>query len=290
MKYLFTIIFLIGLFQCTAQTNDINTVQPSIMVIPFTKENEDIRTVLENDFNKRIAITKVKEAFDNRGFSTKDFTMTLKNALKEFTLNGSNKSDLKEATIRLSGADIYVSVEVFVQKSGSGNSVKLILTGYDTFTGQSLSNKVGESGKFYTDDIAKLSKKAVESCDEEFLNTLNEKFGQIVENGRSVKIDIAFDESSEYNMDSEINQNGDLISDVLEDWLDENAYKNYFHLQGITESSMIIDDFRIPLRDERGRNYRSSKLASAIRKYIRSLNLSVKTDVEGSGKINVIIQ
>ena len=48
-------------------------VQPKIMVIPFTKEGEDIRTILENDENKRIALTKIKEAFDERGISTIDF-------------------------------------------------------------------------------------------------------------------------------------------------------------------------------------------------------------------------
>jgi hypothetical protein len=37
------------------------TVQPKIMVIPYTKEGEDLRTVLENDENKRIAIAKIKE-------------------------------------------------------------------------------------------------------------------------------------------------------------------------------------------------------------------------------------
>lgn len=48
-------------------------VQPKIMVIPYTKEGEDIRTILENDENKRIALTKIKEAFDERGISTIDF-------------------------------------------------------------------------------------------------------------------------------------------------------------------------------------------------------------------------
>ncbi|WP_317194452.1 DUF6175 family protein [Aureivirga sp. CE67] len=267
------------------------TVQPTIMVIPFVKENQDIRTILEDDFNKRIAISKVKEAFDNRGFTTKDFTGTLKIALKESTLGNNKKTDLKTEVIRLSGADFYVEVEVFFQKSNSGNSVKLILQAYDSFTGQSLSNKVGKSGKFYTDDIAKLTEKATVSCVEEFLNTLNLKFGDIVENGRSIRINIGFNEDSDYNMDSEITGDGDLLSEVLEDWLDENAFKNNYHLQGVSQYEMIIDDFRIPLKDDRGRNYRSSKMARKIRKYIKNeLQLDVKTDVEGSGKINVIIQ
>lgn len=290
--YKYILLFTITFSYCNIQAQStVETVQPSIMVIPFTKENQDIRTVLEEDFNKRIAIAKVKEAFDNRGFTTKDFVGTLKIALKESAVGSDNKTDLKAEVIRLSGADIYVQVEVFVQKSNSGNSVKLILQGYDSFTGQSLSNKVGESKKFFTEDIPKLAQKATESCAEEFLDVLNTKFGEIVENGRSVRLNIGFNENSEYNMNSELSDDGDLISELMEDWLDENAYKNNFHIQGISESEMIIDDFRIPLKDKNGNNYRASKVARALRKYIKNdLGLAVKTDMEGSGKINIIIQ
>ncbi|WP_299362366.1 DUF6175 family protein [Winogradskyella sp.] len=288
--YIIIAICFFAFYAGVGQEKIVNTVQPTIMVLPFTKEGQDIRTILEEDFNKRIAIAEVKKAFDSRGFTTKDFVGSLKIALKETTLNSGNKTDLKANVIRLSGADFYVEVEVYVQESSSGNSVKLILQGYDSFTGQSLSNEVGESGKFYTDDIAKLSQKAVESCAEEFLNTLNAKFGDIVENGRSVRINIGFSADSEYNMDSEISNDGDLFSDIMEDWLDENSFKNYYHIQGISESEMIIDDYRIPLKDSNGRNYRASKVARALRKYIKSIGLEVKTDMEGSGKINVIIQ
>ena len=76
----------------------------------------------------------------------------------------------------------------------------------------------------------------------------------------------------------------------MEDWMDDNSFKNNFHIQGISESEMIIDDYRIPLKDSNGRNYRASKVARALRKYIKSLGLNVKTDMEGSGKINAIIQ
>ena len=63
-------------FYAKAQT----VVQPKIMVIPYTKEGEDIRTVLEEDSNKRIALSKIKEAFDERGVSTIDFVARLKAA------------------------------------------------------------------------------------------------------------------------------------------------------------------------------------------------------------------
>ena len=161
------------------------TVQPKIMVIPYVKQGEDLRTVLENDVNKRIALTKIKEAFDNRGFTTVDFTAKLKAANANAVMMEDSQSDLKTMLIQQSGADIYVEAEIDVQQSSSGNSVKMIVTGYECSTGNSLANKVGESGKFYTDDIGKLASKAIESCAEDFLNTMQNKFSDIVENGKS---------------------------------------------------------------------------------------------------------
>ena len=66
-RLLFTVLFsFIGFFAVKAQ--EVETVQPKIMVIPFTKAGEDIRTILENDVNKRITLAKIKEAFDNGTF------------------------------------------------------------------------------------------------------------------------------------------------------------------------------------------------------------------------------
>ena len=54
------------------------TVQPKIMVIPYTKQGEDIAQIIENDINKRIVLAKIREAFDSRGFTTVDFNAKLK--------------------------------------------------------------------------------------------------------------------------------------------------------------------------------------------------------------------
>ena len=157
MKYLFigTVIFLFAFkgFSQNAATNSggqVQTVQPKIMVIPYTKEGEDLRTILENDESKRIAITKIKEGFDARGFTTVDFIAKLKAAKDNNVFTSGNQNDLKAQIIQMSGADVYVQAEVIFEKGQSGNSIKLILTAYEASTGNSLSNKVGESGRFYT--------------------------------------------------------------------------------------------------------------------------------------------
>lgn len=183
-------------------------VQPKIMVIPYTTGEQDIRTILETDVNKRIAVTKIKEAFDARGFTTVDFVARLKAAQSAQVFNSENRSDIKSQIIEMSGADIYVEAEINYTTSSTGNDVKLIITAYECSTGGSLANKIGESGKFYTTDVAKLTTRAINSCADEFLNTLQAKFTDIVENGKSILLQIGFDENSAYTMESEVGSQG----------------------------------------------------------------------------------
>jgi Family of unknown function (DUF6175) len=277
----------ISAFAQSAATNSggqVQTVQPKIMVIPYTKEGEDIRTILEADVNKRIAITKIKESFDSRGFTTVDFVAKLKAAKDNNTFTSDNQTDIKTQIIQMSGADIYVQAEVSVLKGQSGTSVNLILTGYEASTGNSLSNKIGESGKFFTDDIGKLASKAVESVAEDFLNVMQLKFTDIVNNGKSVIVEISFDGSSQYNMSSEIGSDGLPLSDQLEMWMEKNAFKNNYHIQGTSDLKMIFDDVKIPLKDQAtGNNYNPSKFALELWKFIKGLGLPPPVkDIKGN--------
>jgi hypothetical protein len=285
---LFITALLFGIYAATGQNpsgNDdrVVTVQPKIMVIPYTKEGEDLRTILEQDENKRIAIAKIKEGFDGRGFTTVDFVAKLKAAKDNNILTSDNQTDIKSQIIEMSGADVYVQSEVIAEKGQSGSSVKLILTAYEISTGNSLSNKVGESGRFYTDDFNKLASKAVESCVDDFLNVMQAKFTDIVNNGKSIIIDISFGSESEYKMSSEIGDEGLPLSDQLEIWMEENAFKNNYHIQGTTDLRMIFDDVRIPLKDPAtGNNYNPNKFGLEMFKFFRKMGLQISRDIKGN--------
>ncbi len=269
--------------KATNSGGEVNTVQPKIMVIPYVKQGEDLRTILENDVNKRIAITKIKESFDNRQFTTVDFIGKLKAAKDNQVFTSDNQTDIKSKILEMAGADIYVEAEVNVDKGQNGTEVRLILTGYEISTGNSLANKVGNSGRFYTDDIAKLASKAVETISEDFLNVLQTKFNDIVKNGKSVIIDISVAPDSKYTMSSEVGSDGYPLSDVLELWMEENAYKNNYHIQGVTDLKMIFDDVRIPLKNQAtGANYTSSKFSMEIQQYLKSLSLQTGKDIKGN--------
>ena len=139
-----------------------NTNLPKIMVIPFTKDGEDLRTILDNDINTRIAIAKVKEGFDSRGFTTIDFIGKLKSAKDNQVFTMDNQTDIKAKILELSGSDIYIVAETSTKSDETGSSATIIINGYETATGNSVANKVSNSGKFQTNDIEKLVSRAVE--------------------------------------------------------------------------------------------------------------------------------
>lgn len=275
-------LFLLAVGNIIAQ----NVVQPKIMVIPYTKEGEDIRTILEGDENKRIVLTKIKEAFDERGVSTIDFIAKLKAMESGNVFNIDNKQDAKSLIIDMSGADIYVESEIVcLQNNIGGNTesrVKIVITAYEAATGASLANKVGESGAFYTLDIGKLGIKAISSCADDFLRVMQTKFSDIAENGRSLMLQIGFDENSSYTMESEVGTQGLLLQDEIELWIEEHSYNGNYHLQGVSPMKMIFDDIKLPLTDETGKNYNSSKFGMEMLKFFRSLNLQISRSNKGN--------
>lgn len=286
MKYkVVFLLCLLPLFFMEAQA----VVQPKIMVIPFTKEGEDIRQILDNNENKRIALTKIKEAFDERGITTIDFLAKLKAMESGNVFNMDNKSDVKSQIIDMSGADIYVEADIICNQNNSTSldkpetSVKIVMTAYDSATGASLANKIGESGTFYTNDIAKLSMKAIAACADDFLRVMQMKFSDITENGRSLMLQIGFDENSVFTMESEVGTQGLLLQDEIELWIEENSYNGIYHLQGISPTKMIFDDVRLPLVDKAtGKNYNMSKFSLELLKFFRSLNMQISRNNRGN--------
>lgn len=278
---------------------------PMIMVTPFAKEGEDLRKVLEAEIARRVALIKVKEAFDNRGYSTVDFLGKLKATQVDAAFTGGTQTDLKRQIIEASGADIYVDVEVFPLLSSTGNSVRLNITAYDAFTGTSLSNKTGSSPKIYTEDFSKLVERALVYQDnatepvmlEAFLNTMQEKFDDIVENGRMIKVQFVIDGNSNVTFDDEIGTDGNPLSDVLEEWISKNAFKGGYSDPRITSSLVQFDEVRIPLYDEETkRNFTPSKFAIQILQSCNKLvpkgektTLKVKRDIRG-GTIYITFQ
>jgi hypothetical protein len=125
---------------------------------------------------------------------------------------------------------------------------------------------------------------------EDFLNVLQTKFTDIVNNGRSLYIEFVLDPSSKLTFQTEVGTEGDLLSESIVDWMGQNSYKNYAKKGASTALKMIYDDVRIPLKDQStGMNYEVESFGRLIRKYLRSIN-STATIEYPRGQIIITIK
>ena len=277
----FSLLIGVGVF---AQTRTV-VIKPTVMVVPFTKEGEQMRTVLEaaDQSHLRVAMSKVKAAFDEEEIKTIDIRAALRQYENTKAIELNQQSSVKQEVISLSGADIYIETEAQIVKTKRGNSVTVILNAYDAFSGHSLANSLGHSPKFYTENYEKLSEKALVTFLDDFVKLAKKAFHETVNNGRSVIVDIGIAESAALDMDSEVGETGDLLSDLIEAWFDENAYQGYFQVQGVTATKMILNEVKIPMRDPvTEKNYRPSAFAAKFRKYLSSLGIEATRDVQGT--------
>ena len=288
-NYIICIMILLTSLPCLslqAQTDkEKPTAQPSIMVIPFARADQSLRSVYEKSDIVRIAITKVKEGFDQRTVNTIDFRAKLKQAGNNEILQEEQAGDLKDAVIANSGADVYVEVDANVHKTSTGNSVSVILTAYDAYSGESLANKVSNSPKMYTDNMEKLTEKAIEFEIDNLLNTIQEKFTDMINNGRSVNIQIGVAENSDLRLDAEDPETYELLSDKIESWVESNSLKSQYRLQGVTPNRMTFDLVKVPIKDENGNNYRVAKLAQAFRGFMRENKIACQQVIQGNNLV-----
>lgn len=263
-----------------AKTAPKSKMLPTIMVIPYANQGEDLRTLVEKDVNKRIVLNKIREAFDVAGYTTIDFVARLKAISNNDIFMEGSQTDIKNTLIQNSGSDVYIEAEIIIMN----NSVKIILTGYDTSTGASLANVVGESGTFPgMNDYGKLGQAAIDNCSGEFISFLNEKIADQGENGKAVVLNISVDETSKITLETEVGTQGLPLSDEIELWVDEHSYKSNYHLQGSTKTLMVFDEIRIAPKDEKeANNYNASKFSLDFLKLMRELGVSIQREIKGN--------
>jgi hypothetical protein len=83
-------------------------------------------------------------------------------------------------------------------------------------------------------------------------------------------------------MSSEVGNDGLLLSDQIEIWMGENAFKGNYHIQGTTNLKMLFDDVRIPLKESNGNNYNPNKFGLEMFKFFKTLGISISRDIKSN--------
>lgn len=267
--------------------NDIDETEgltkPTIMVVPFLKEGESYATVLENDYDRRIAVSRVQNGFESRDITTVDFLAKLQ-AEKRQQNYESNVAESNDRNLLLSSsADVYVTVDLQKDTSPQGSRVSLIMKAYERVSGDVLASKDGWTNRFRTTATDALCGYAVEDLLPGFLDDICKNFTQRIGQGSRVVLRFAIDSGSSMTMNTQVGPKNYSLSNIIRQWVRKNAFKGKYHLQGIVDEGMIFDYVTIPPKDADGLLMDAAQYAFLIESFLKEENsINCSSRIEGN--------
>lgn len=252
------------------ETEKVNQIQPSLMVVPFTKGGENALELYENDFKWQAIISRINNAFQERGFRPKDLQETINQVKRSKAISSLKdaKFNIEEELYMQARPDIIVRafINIHSDDGGSTNSVQIALKAIETSSRMALYDlPTAVSPAFKTSDYGYLADRILteENRIEKFVDGINEAFGQTIEMGKAISVEILVTEESQCKLDDEVD-GGDFISEQITDWVKDNAYKNQYRIKQDSENLLSFDEVRIPLRNDNGTNYTVNDFARSI--------------------------
>ncbi len=249
-------------------------VQPRILILPYTSSGENALEQFETDFSYRTVVTEISNALNERGFKPDDLQeiiQRIKESEAISTLQGVS-FDPVERILQYSSSDIAIKAEVYVHTDAQeAHSVQINLRALDKVSSKILyAMNFDATPHFKTDDYGYLGRRALVENDQisKFVEGLNASFSDVRENGRSISCYIESNDNSEFSLGEEVTDDYDLLSDILIDYVKQNAYKGNFRIRNNSENQLYFDEIRIPLQDENGVNFSPDDFAREFRKFI----------------------
>ena len=232
----------------------VEPIKPSIMVVPFKRQQEDYRAIIENDFDISAAIAAVQTGFIDRKYRMVDFKRWT-----EISMESDFSSDRE--FLMASGADVYVTVRVN-KEIGDKSRVSLELEARETSTGNVWANVTGSS-TYSESPVDVLCSKAVRTIGTDFYRQIDDKYREPV----NARLEINVHNESDISM-FDICYNGERIVDVVKEWVMKNAYRGDFSDRGEASTSLLFDYIAVPRADAEGKKVTVSSFANELRKYL----------------------
>jgi hypothetical protein len=269
------------------------THQQAIMILPFINKGQEYRDVYDASKITQLAIDKLKEGFGNRQYHVVDFVTAYDNAQTDNLLTSlKSQDDIISTIARTSGADVLIKVDVLPLSHGDlGNIATVRLIASDAATGSDYGTVPCRSPQNSTPDTAGLILRALSETAQpadviKFFNFLQGTFTDIREKGRQLKVVINFDKNSTKTFSSLIDN--EPLSDVINKWMQDNAYKNDYDPMSVTDIQMICS-VKVPIYGANNRNYNPYDFMSLFAKFLRSKKLNVGQPALNAGAIRVNI-
>ena len=271
MKKLLLLLTFVGFYSSTLIAQE--PPQPSMMILPYTKTGESALDLYQNTEEYRALIIAMEQAFIDNGAELRDLEGTIKNAKEMMTREANKYIDINDAINRNATAEITIAPEINYQDDGSYVQFGILMKALDTSTGKLL-----YTGKYISSPSIPRSTNMMDVATnimkfdkgegpyiQVFLSGMRRAFENMVNEGRLVKIIILTDDNSDYKLNDEANDDFDLISDVIAEFIENNSMSS--SVSSSSDNRMEFD-VKIAVRDEDGKPYNLRKFSKSIRKTI----------------------
>jgi len=246
--------------------------QPSMMVLPYTKSGESALGLYEDQKEYRAIIAGIEQAIIDRGGELIDLERTIQNAREQMTREGTKFKDVQDAINQNASAEITVEAEIDYHNTGKYIQFGIRLKAVETSTGTVVyPGKYFPSPNFpYNTNFQTVATNLLtyDKGDgvyiEIFLNGMNRGFTKMIKEGKPVTAIILTDDRSNFFLSDEANDDFELITDKIDEWVTDNAKNGVARVESATDNRLEMT-IKIPVRTDDDRPYSTKKFAKDLR-------------------------
>ena len=317
MKNILKIIILVAIvsFGSTKSAFSQAVNKPSIMVFPddiwmssngfmIEMDNQGVKFRVP-DYSKALlnvelgqVITNIEKMMLERNYPLENLSQTLKSLQDAEAIKSMETSDegnsvevsLKDKLLNTARPHLILYVSWSVNSMGPKKSVTFELKAMDAGTNKPAGAASGTGNELIGASLSVMLETAVLSHIENFNAQLMNYFNEMETKGREITVEIQVFENSPMKMNSEINDDGDELTDDIGKWMKANTVNGAFTTQTKTSTLMKMTSVRIPLRGEDGSAFSADDFGTKLRKYLRkTYQLPCSSYSVGTGKTVVVI-
>lgn len=257
----------------------------------------DYKAAFQDDAELSTVISIVGGLLAECGYPVKDSEQELKNldvkqgednAMMSKTSGASLAESPLDVLKRKSKSDMIIQIGWSVNKEAVGKSVTFQLDAIDSYTSKRIASATG-TGESADDIVPRLLETAVKTHIPEFTQKLDNYFYELGIKGREIVLTVKKWDSWENDLETEYD--GEELTDCIVEWLNQNTVGGNYNLSDATENYMLLEQVRIPIKDERGLALDARGFANQLRKYLQKepFNITSKVITRGLGEAMIVL-
>ena len=257
----------------------------------------DYKAAFQDDAELSTVISIVGGLLAECGYPVKDSEQELKNldvkqgednAMMSKTSGASLAESPLDVLKRKSKSDMIIQIGWSVNKEAAGKSVTFQLDAIDSYTSKRIASATG-TGESADDIVPRLLETAVKAHIPEFTQKLDNYFYEQGIKGREIVLTVKKWDSWENDLETEYD--GEELTDCIVEWLNQNTVGGNYNLSDATENYMLLEQVRIPIKDERGLALDARGFANQLRKYFQKepFNITSKVITRGLGEAMIVL-